>query len=331
MTAFGNKEQGVLGVEKVEVTSASEVAMAACMLCGSSKKTLLYRTRDRHYGIPGEFELYRCEGCSLVALAPMLTEAELNDFYPRDYFAYQQFEPQESPAKARFKRIVGMELATRDPEFDSPGTMLDVGCGSGRFLEKMRQKGWDVHGVEPSRSAAQLGRRQWQLDIRHGTLPSASQGWPDGMFDYIRSNHSFEHIPNPLDALGEMRRLLKVDGKLFIGVPNIGSVNAWVFGRYWWYLGAPVHTFNYSAATLRKITAVAGFRPLSIKCNSDYGGVVGSMQIYLNRNNGRMSGEGALINNVLCRVAGQWVAKALDLLGGGDAIEIVCAKRGDIA
>lgn len=303
----------------------------SCILCRGNNRKLLYRTRDRHYGIPGEFDLYRCEGCGLVALTPMLTEAELNQFYPDDYYAYQQFEPEENVTIARVKRILGMVVTTKDPKFDRPGTMLDIGCGSGRFLSKMRQKGWEVHGVEPSQSAAELGRRQWQLDIRNGTLPRASQGWPDGMFDYIRSNHAFEHIPNPLDALNEMRRLLKPSGKLFIGVPNIESLPASLFGRYWWYLGAPVHTYNYSPRTLRKITEMAGFRPLSIKHNSDFGGVTGSLQIYLNRNNGQTSGEGALINNGLCRIAGRWVAKLLDLAGTGDGMEIVCEKRESIS
>ena len=287
----------------------------------------MYRTRDRHYRIAGEYDLYRCQGCGLVALDPMPTEAELNGFYPQDYFAYQEFQTRENALKARLKRIMGLEVGTKDPDFAQAGTMLDVGCGSGRFLQKMREQGWTVFGVEPSKAAADLGRQQWQLDIRPGTLPGATRDWPDGMFDYIRSNHSFEHIPNPMDTLREMHRLLKLSGKLFLGVPNIDSANARLFGRYWWYLGAPVHTFNYSSVTLAKLVEMAGFRVESTNYNSNYGGVVGSMQIYLNRDNGKTSGEGALINSRVCRVAGQWIAKAFDLAASGDAIEMICTRQ----
>ena len=101
--------------------------------------------------------------------------------------------------------------------------MLDIGCGNGWFIYMMRDKGWDVKGVEPSKAGAEAGRRIANLDIHHGDLLSGN--YPSEYFDYIRSNHSFEHIPNPNEVLQEIHRILKPNGKAFIGVPNINSLN----------------------------------------------------------------------------------------------------------
>ena len=50
------------------------------------------------------------------------------------------------------------------------GRLLDVGCGNGLFLEKMRNLGWEVVGVETDEKAVEVARKRFGLDIYHGTL-----------------------------------------------------------------------------------------------------------------------------------------------------------------
>nr|UXE45420.1 hypothetical protein Hi04_10k_c4773_00035 [uncultured bacterium] len=297
----------------------------SCIVCGSNSRSLLFRTRDRHYGIPGEFEIFRCDACSLVHLFPMPTEQELISFYPEDYYAYQEVA-RKKPWKQFVKKLIGYNIHTNDPHFSRAGRVLDVGCGSGEFLLEMRKKGWDVYGVEPKVLGANIGHRTAGIHIAQGTLPCATAMFPDGMFDYVRSNHSFEHIRDPSTALAEMKRLLSPVGKLFIGVPNIASLNAKVFGRYWWYLGAPVHTFNYSVKTLSALLEKSGFRIERVRFNSDFGGVLGSYQIFLNRRSNRRSLDGLPINSQLMRVSAHWLAKLIDGCHLGDAVEFTCSK-----
>jgi len=82
---------------------------------------------DRHYGIAGLYRLDRCLACSLVFLNPMYSDAELSGLYPSDYYAYQdQFRTNRW--KQWLKRILGYYVGTRDPHFESPGNLLDLGC-----------------------------------------------------------------------------------------------------------------------------------------------------------------------------------------------------------
>ncbi len=299
--------------------AALEGAGEACALCGCARQSVLHVTRDRHYGIPGDFTVARCDDCQLVFLSPMPTEAQLASFYPDDFYAYQP-HPKDSAGKRALKMLLSIEIRTLDPKFPQPGKVLDLGCGSGQFLAGYRERGWEVWGVEPSKKAAQYGREQYGLNIVGGTLLEARL--PAGHFDYIRSNHSFEHVPNPNEVMRELRRLIKPDGLLHIGVPNIDSLNGRLFGKYWWYLGAPVHTFGYSVETLTRMAAKHGFERVRTQYNGDFSGVVGSLQIFLNRANGKPSSQGRLINSAPAKVLGHWTAGLINRFEQGDAIEL---------
>lgn len=295
-----------------------------CVLCNGLQHELIYTTRDRHYGIKGEFRIYKCSSCKLVFIKPMLSESELNELYPQDYYAYQDFQEKSSALQWINRRFI-LKTGTRDPRFGKPGKMLDVGCGSGKFLYNKREKGWETYGVEVNKKAAEFGRNNAGLNIFGGNLLEA--GFESETFDYVRSNHSFEHITNPSEVLNEMYRILKPGGKLMIGVPNINGLCARVFGKYWWYLGAPVHPYNYSDKTLPELLVKHRFKVEKVVYNSDFNGLLGSWQIYLNKNNGRLSTEGGFINNYVLKVINHWSAKILDVCGLGDCIEVTCSKQ----
>lgn len=299
------------------------VELRNCPLCEGNRFEQVYLARDRHYGISGSYRIVRCSECWLMFLNPMYSSEELAPLYPADYYAYQDNLITDG-WKHFIKRMLRYGTGTQDPKFAKPGRMLDIGCGSGWFIHNMQDRGWEAYGVEINDVAAQMGRSKWGLKIFSGTLKQAN--FPAEHFDYIRSNHSFEHISDPNETLDEIRRILRPDGKLLIGVPNVAGFNARVFRQYWWYLGAPVHPFNYSARTLSALLGNHSFRVEKVTYNSDYGGIIGSAQIWLNRNTDRKSSEGLLINNVALRVVGNWAAKVTDVLCVGDAIEITAIK-----
>lgn len=293
-----------------------------CIICGSQEVQFLVRTRDRHYGIPNEFDVVVCQGCGLRQLDPLPSESELLSFYGPDYYAF--VPPSRAPWwKSIARRILRSRIPTHNPSFAIPGDFLDIGCGAGDYLLIMRDRGWRVCGAEPVQAGVKAGREAG-FDIRHGSLLEA--GFEDASFDYVRSNHSFEHIVNPLEILHEIRRILRPDGKLFLGIPNADSLPARIFGRYWWYMGVPLHPFTYSPSTLTSLVTKAGLRVEQVYYNSNYSSVTGSLQIYLNRNNGKTAGEGLVLNNIFLRLAGNAVARTFDLLHQGDAIELICSR-----
>jgi SAM-dependent methyltransferase len=294
-----------------------------CIVCGETTTKKLCRTWDRHYGIPGQFDVVACTSCGLLHLDPMPTDKELAGYYSSGYYSFKPV--QQANWKTTVSRLFWREpIPTHDPPFGQPGEFLDVGCGSGAYLQKMLACGWPVRGVEPGSEGAKNGAEAG-LDIFNGTLLEAQ--YPDNSFDYIRSNHSFEHMTNPVETLAEMFRVMRPGGKGFIGVPNVDSLPYRVFGRYWWFFGAPLHTYGYSPTTLSTLLRSAGFSVDHVYYNSNYASVCGSLQIFINRK--QTSGpasSGRILRNYFLRLVGTLLARLLDLLHQGDAIEVIFSK-----
>jgi SAM-dependent methyltransferase len=290
-------------------------------VCGSRRESGRFQARDPHYGNPGQWWLRCCADCGSYALDPMPSDAELLGMYPvESYYAYR-LAP-ERPFRARLRRLLGAATGTHEPWFDVPGSMLDFGCGAGDFLLKMRGAGWRCAGVEVSDVALEVARSNG-LGVEK-TLAA----YPSSSFDYVRSNHSLEHVPTPRDALGELYRVLKPGGTLFLGVPTNESQNARLFGPHWWYLSPPVHPVVFSTRGLIALVRKAGFEVTRVSTNSDLGSTAGSLQIFLNRNSTRRSSEGVIFALKPLLLLGHWIARLQDACGVGDKLELIARKPG---
>jgi SAM-dependent methyltransferase len=133
-------------------------------------------------------------------------------------------------------------------------------------------------------------------------------------------------MSHPHAVLEEMHRVLKPEGKLLIAVPNVDSWNARLFRQYWWHLCPPLHAFGYSVHTLTRLLAHHRFQVERITFNSDYVGILGSIQIWRNRKNGRTSSDGWLFANRPLRVLCGWLALLADRAHRGDMIEVIATK-----
>jgi SAM-dependent methyltransferase len=299
-----------------------------CPLCGGQDFVPVLRARDYHYGNPGEYALAQCSRCTLAFLDPMYDEAELARFYPSHYYAFgDRFSaPSAVSLKSKiWRRMVSRESFSRDPKFASPGKMLDIGCGSGWFISQMRDKGWEVTGVEPNIAAAEFGRSEKGLNIVPGSLMDTN--FPAGGFDYVRLNHSFEHMPHPNRILEEIYRILADKGKLMIGVPNRDSFNARVFGPLWHHLALPVHPFSYSVKTLSQMLHKHRFAVERVVFNTNLSPLQQGVQLYLNRKDDSPALQGRFTRSKLATLLCSWGAHLQNVCRIADMIEITATKQ----
>ncbi|MFC1813513.1 class I SAM-dependent methyltransferase [Thermodesulfobacteriota bacterium] len=99
-----------------------------------------------------------------------------------------------------------------------PGTVLDVGCATGQFLEVAREKGWQAVGIDVSEWVCNYLMNKGFTGIHNCTLEEAN--FPNEMFDAVHMNHVLEHIPLPGKFITEAFRILKPGGLIMIEVPN---------------------------------------------------------------------------------------------------------------
>ena len=97
------------------------------------------------------------------------------------------------------------------------GSLLEVGCAPGWFLQAAKMRGYTVTGLEPDQQLYQRVRSTG-LDVIHGYFPGDLP--PDRTFDVIVFNDVFEHLPNPSEAMVSIAEHLHPGGALVVNIPN---------------------------------------------------------------------------------------------------------------
>jgi SAM-dependent methyltransferase len=263
--------------------------VAACAACGHRERRLLHSgLRDRLFGAPGSWDLQRCTGCDSAYLDPRPTADTIGLAYERYFGAKRPLEAPANPAVSQLKaRIVNGHLNAAlgyDLEPSSAlgrivplfpkrrwraewtvrhlrkgkGTprLLDVGCGTGEFLVRMRDAGWEVRGIEPDPASAAVARAA-KLDVQQAGLDEAQL--EEASFDAITMNHVIEHLHDPRRAIERTLELLRHGGSLWVATPNIDGLGHERFGPNWFGLDPPRHLVLFNGDALEGLLRRAGF------------------------------------------------------------------------
>ncbi len=297
-----------------------------CIIC-SSKVDHFCKTYDKHYGVVDQyFDINKCVSCGLLFLNPMIDDIELFKLYPEEYY----FETKVSTLRKYVKYLTIpisdfiFRIRARDLyafPFKNKA-VLDLGVGNGDSMLRIKGKGGIVEGIEINENLYKLCIFKG-LNVKFGTLLEAK--FPDSYFDYVRSNHSFEHITNPYETLVEITRILKSEGRLFIGVPNTDSFNFKFFKENWYYIGAPFHPYNYNVRNLTLLLQQFGYKIEKVDYNGNYQGLLGSIQILMNLKSKKPSDQG-WFSNSFTKAIFQFLSKILNIFKIGDCIEITAIK-----
>lgn len=237
----------------------------SCSYCGSSLCDPAFSGPDRLHGLPGLFHLQRCRQCGVLRQEPRLAWETLSTYYPEDYAAYNY---NDSEKDSRWKRGVdnyGNVKRRRYVEKYQPGgRLLEVGCGTGAFLHEVVRSGkWQSEGLEPSPQAAGFAARTLSIPIHQGRLSEVDL--QSASFDAIVLWCVLEHLSSPVQDLLYIYSLLKPGGWLFFSIPNLESLEAKIFGRFWSGWDLPRHLYIFPRASIRRLLKEMGFDRISIR------------------------------------------------------------------
>ena len=230
-----------------------------CNLCDSCNSTILFNGKDRVHKKDGLFKVVKCNNCGLIYTNPRPKQKVISDYYPDEY--WDTNENREDNFEKKLKKIVHKVINGIYYQFKIPseysGKVLDIGCGDGKGLYKLKNEGWETYGVEISELAIEYARKMRHLNIFNGFVEDAM--FEDEFFDVIILSQVLEHLPNPLSTLKEINRILKNDGLLIISIPNVESFDAKHFKKYWTGWELPRHFYHFSPLSVELLLNKAGF------------------------------------------------------------------------
>jgi ubiquinone/menaquinone biosynthesis C-methylase UbiE len=125
-------------------------------------------------------------------------------------------------------------------KYNTKGSVLDIGAGTGDFLIAAKKSNWNTTGIEPSEKAKKIA-------IEKGvSFENSLADLKNETFDAITMWHVLEHVPNLEFQITELKRLLKPNGTIIIAVPNFKSYDAKYYKSFWAAFDVPRHLWHFS-------------------------------------------------------------------------------------
>jgi 2-polyprenyl-3-methyl-5-hydroxy-6-metoxy-1,4-benzoquinol methylase len=222
-----------------------------CPICSSIDFTPHLSAID--YTVSKEsFAIKHCKGCGFLITSPRPDLSVLGSYYhSEDYISHS--DTSKGLISKLYKVARGFTLDRKYrlvSKYCKGNKLLDVGCGTGAFLNHAKYKGLDVLGVEPDKGARAFAIEKYGLSVCDETMLSELEA---SSFGAITLWHVLEHVPNLDERLVQLKRLLHPQGRIFIAVPNPNSFDAKHYKAHWAAYDVPRHLWHFTPITMRKL------------------------------------------------------------------------------
>ncbi len=217
-----------------------------------SENSIYIKVKD-HSVSKEEFQLMYNAEFDMLETVPQPKEEQLAAYYKsEDYISHT--DTKRNALEYVYHIVRGLALKRKLKLINSfktkSKTLLDIGCGTGDFLETALKGGWEVTGIEPDEKARQIANTKTNgLVFNSATL---AQLKPNS-FDVITLWHVLEHLPNLEQHMQLLESLLKPTGTLVIAVPNYKSYDAAYYKNFWAAYDVPRHLWHFSKTSISKL------------------------------------------------------------------------------
>ena len=204
--------------------------------------------------------IWQCSECNLRFTQDVPDEQSIKSYYrSSDYISHTNTN--KGLINKLYQKVRGYTLRRKAKlviaQTVRQGKVLDIGAGIGAFLNAMKEKGWDVTGIEPDEGARGRAKQMFNLSLQdtHGL-----RQLPANHFDAITLWHVLEHVHQLHGYVEQLKTLLKKEGKIFIAVPNYQSFDSSVYKLYWAAYDVPRHLYHFTPKALHALVQKHGLK-----------------------------------------------------------------------
>ncbi len=228
------------------------IEITTCPICDSDNKSTFIE--GRNFRINDEsFDIEECSACNFRFTSPLPTTEEIGKYYETEnYVSHSGTNKGLINKLFHAVRFITLRQKQKLVKSVSKGKKhLDIGAGNGVFLEFMKDKGWDVSGIEMDDSSRKAIEEKLNLDI----AKTVHDNKEIEKFDVVTMWHVLEHVYDLKKDIQEIKNKLKKDGSLIIAVPNCDSFDAKKYKKYWAAYDLPIHLYHFRPKNIKELFA----------------------------------------------------------------------------
>lgn len=242
----------------------SNIQYSECPVCKKNNFDFFIKAKD-HTVSNEVFDICICKNCQFKFTQNVPSEEEIGKYYAsEDYISHSDTQEGFINKLYHFarsymlnsKKTLVNNCLPRSADSQNGKKLLDIGCGTGYFLNAMQEDKWDVVGIEPDDGARKICIDKFKLPVHSNEhlfeLPKLSM-------NVISMWHVLEHIHRLDDYLAQIHSLLKSDGRFIVAVPNCDSHDANKYNEVWAAWDVPRHLYHFTPPTMELLMKNNGF------------------------------------------------------------------------
>jgi 2-polyprenyl-3-methyl-5-hydroxy-6-metoxy-1,4-benzoquinol methylase len=229
-----------------------------CPICNSASFAPFMECID--YTVSkNRFAIVQCGSCGFKLTSPRPEESEAGKYYQSDdYISHSNSSKglinrlYQRARRLTLKRKLKLVISVSGKQ---QGHLLDLGCGTGEFLNTCKQSGWNVKGIEPSPDARASAALQYGLEVHE----TDKWDFADNTFDVISAWHVLEHVYKLEETVKQVRRMLSQSGTFIVALPNCNSADAEFYKQNWAAYDVPRHIWHFTPKDVKALFEKQGF------------------------------------------------------------------------
>ena len=231
-----------------------------CPICSSKNKTTHLSIVD-HNVSNDVFTISKCSDCGFLFTDPIPSKETIGKYYKSDNYISHS-GTKKGLINSVYHVVRNYQISKKEQlisTLTNKKKLLDIGCGTGEFVQFCEEKGWQVFGTEPDTKT----RARVQIDSVCSDI--WAQKLSKETFSVVTMWHVLEHVYELNNSLNKIVSLIEKNGFLVVAVPNHDSFDAKKYKENWVAYDVPIHLHHFRKEDIKNLCAKHDLKLISVK------------------------------------------------------------------